>query len=104
MWRSLWLGVLACCLVVAAPAAPDLDAALAYAASRRDAYVSELSEIVALPSVSAQPERLPDLLKASQWVKARLEAAGLQVGDNVLDGGRNAYGDAGHLLRRSAHM
>lgn len=79
LWRSVWVGVVVACLAAPAPAAPDLDAALEYAASRRDAYVSELAEIVALPSVSAQPERLPDLLKASQWMKARLETAGLQV-------------------------
>ncbi len=43
-------------------------------------YDTDLSELVAFPSVSALPDHLPDLLAAADWLAERLNEAGLRVG------------------------
>lgn len=57
----------------------DLRTSLEYASARHEEYVSELKEIVAIPSISAQSRFLPDLLRAADWVRDRLVKAGLKV-------------------------
>lgn len=42
-------------------------------------YDRDLAELVAIPSVSALPDHLPDILRASTWLSSRLQKAGLQV-------------------------
>ena len=72
-------------LVLAHLAQADLRAALDHEAAHHDNYVSELKAIVAIPSISAQSSNLPDLLRAAEWVKTRLTAAGLQVSPQTME-------------------
>lgn len=51
---------------------------LAELRSHEPRYVEELKQLVAFPSISASSARLPDLLKAADWLAQRLTAAGLQ--------------------------
>ncbi|MCF1709535.1 dipeptidase [Tabrizicola sp. J26] len=41
-------------------------------------YVAELMEFIAIPSVSADPTHQGDMVRAADWVAARLTAAGLE--------------------------
>jgi acetylornithine deacetylase/succinyl-diaminopimelate desuccinylase-like protein len=41
-------------------------------------FVDELIDFVRIPSVSAKPENIPDVVRAAEWVKARLTAAGAE--------------------------
>jgi len=44
-----------------------------------DALVAELSELIAIPSVSADPAHAGDLARAADWVATRIRAAGGDV-------------------------
>jgi acetylornithine deacetylase/succinyl-diaminopimelate desuccinylase-like protein len=44
-----------------------------------DALVAELSELIAIPSVSADPAHAGDLARAAEWVATRVRAAGGEV-------------------------
>ena len=44
-----------------------------------DALVAELSELIAIPSVSADPAHAADLGRAAEWVAARIGGAGGEV-------------------------
>lgn len=48
-----------------------LKAALQLIEEGQDGYVQELLQLVAIPSVSALPERLPDIRAAAEWVRDR---------------------------------
>ena len=54
----------------------------AYLAARVDGYVEELKQWCAIPSVSTQPARKADVLRAAQFVADRLTRAG--IGDVAL--------------------
>lgn len=41
-------------------------------------YVEELLDLIRIPSVSAKPENIPDVLRAAKWVAARVTAAGME--------------------------
>ena len=57
-------------------------------------YVDELSELVRIPSVSALPEHAADVVRAAEWVAARLTAAGVENAAVMPTGGHPAvYGD-----------
>jgi acetylornithine deacetylase/succinyl-diaminopimelate desuccinylase-like protein len=45
---------------------------------RHDQYVDELLEFLRIPSVSTDPARAPDVLRAAEWTAARLARAGLE--------------------------
>ena len=49
----------------------SLKAALQVIEAGNDAYTEELLQLVAFPSVSALPERLPDIRAAAEWVRER---------------------------------
>jgi acetylornithine deacetylase/succinyl-diaminopimelate desuccinylase-like protein len=46
--------------------------------ANEDKYIKELLEFVSIPSVSAIPDHQKDILKAADWVRHRLQTAGLQ--------------------------
>jgi acetylornithine deacetylase/succinyl-diaminopimelate desuccinylase-like protein len=56
------------------------QAALDYAGKNRERFLAELKEIVAIPSVSMQEEHKDDLVRAAEWLAARLTSLGM---DNV---------------------
>ncbi|WP_026120224.1 dipeptidase [Nocardiopsis potens] len=47
-----------------------------YIEDHRDEFVAELKEWLAIPSVSADPERHPDVRRSAEWLAGRLSAAG----------------------------
>jgi acetylornithine deacetylase/succinyl-diaminopimelate desuccinylase-like protein len=57
-------------------------------------HVAQLAEFVSIPSVSALPEHSGDVLKAAEWVKERLQAAGMENTAVMPTGGHPVvYGD-----------
>lgn len=49
-----------------------------YLDREQDRYLAELIDFVRIPSVSAKPENIPDVLAAARWVAARLTRAGIE--------------------------
>lgn len=50
----------------------------AYLDREQPRFVAELLDFVRIPSVSAKPENIPDVVRAGEWVAARLTAAGAE--------------------------
>lgn len=53
-----------------------MDQAIAYAREHRARFLTELIDLVRIPSVSTAPERAGDVARAAQWLAAHLEAMG----------------------------
>src|SRR5258705_3994799 len=53
-----------------------MSAAAAFARENRDRHLSELMEVLRIPSVSTDPARASEVKRAASWVKARLTRAG----------------------------
>lgn len=51
-----------------------------YLEDRQAAFLEELKAFLRIPSISADPARLPDVERAAQWVVDRLAKAGLEHG------------------------
>ena len=49
-----------------------------YLDKEQDRYLGELIEFVSIPSVSAKPEHISDVVLAAKWVAARLTKAGIE--------------------------
>jgi acetylornithine deacetylase/succinyl-diaminopimelate desuccinylase-like protein len=47
-----------------------------YLSEQRERHLSELKDVLAIPSVSTDPTRAADVKRAAQWMHARLERAG----------------------------
>lgn len=57
-------------------------------------FVDELVDFVRIPSVSAAPAHIPDVVAAGEWVVRRLQAAGMEnVRLMPTDGHPVVYGD-----------
>lgn len=56
-----------------------MDAALAYAREHRARFVSELIDLVRIPSVSTAPEHAGDVVRAAQWLADHLESLGFSA-------------------------
>ncbi|GGF54687.1 peptidase M20 [Azorhizobium oxalatiphilum] len=50
----------------------------AYLADHQMEFLEQLKEFLRIPSISADPARLPDVDRAAAWVAARVSAAGLE--------------------------
>ena len=50
--------------------------AAAFVRENRDRYLSELMDVLRIPSVSTDPARASDVKRAAEWVKDRLDRAG----------------------------
>ena len=57
----------------------DLSRALALAADGRDRALTDLIELVRIPSVSTDPAYAGDVARAADWLAERLRALGLDV-------------------------
>ena len=53
-----------------------MSAAATFARENRDRHLSELMEVLRIPSVSTDPARAGEVKRAAAWVKARLDRAG----------------------------
>ncbi|HEV7299947.1 MAG TPA: dipeptidase [Tepidisphaeraceae bacterium] len=56
-----------------------LDRVLETIESRKHQAVTALSEFLAIPSVSAQPQHKPDMVRCATWLADQLKFAGLEV-------------------------
>lgn len=58
---------------------PDLrKSAIEFAHSNRDRFLEELSELIAIPSISADSEYRKDIQRAAEWLSAKLEKLGFE--------------------------
>ncbi|HEY8312915.1 MAG TPA: dipeptidase [Candidatus Baltobacteraceae bacterium] len=64
----------------------------AYCESRRDAYVDELKDWIAIPSISADPQRKQDVRRCCERLVERMRAIGLDAEVLETDGNPLAYG------------
>ena len=55
-----------------------LNEALQYATSHRTTFLTELKELLSLPSISALPEHRPDMQRTAQWLADHFTAIGLR--------------------------
>lgn len=66
----------------------------AYLDANRKRFLDELFEFLRIPSISSLPENQADVVKAAQWVKARLNAAGMENTEILPTGGHPVvYGE-----------
>jgi len=50
----------------------------AYLKENKDRFLTELFDLIRIPSVSADPEYTPDVAKAAEWIKEHLEKIGAE--------------------------
>jgi Cys-Gly metallodipeptidase DUG1 len=52
---------------------------LSYIDAHADAFIERLAEAVAIPSISGEPERRPEVLRMAAWLEAQLKALGVET-------------------------
>jgi acetylornithine deacetylase/succinyl-diaminopimelate desuccinylase-like protein len=73
--------------------APHADALIDHVRANRDRYIEELKTWIAIPSISAQPDRAADVRRSAEHAVARMRAAGLSEAAVLETGGHPvAYG------------
>lgn len=55
-----------------------MQSLLAYVGANNDRYIGELKEFLAIPSVSTNPENVPDIRRCAEWLSAQMTRIGLQ--------------------------
>ena len=55
-----------------------MDKALAYAAENFDGFVTELNELLRIPSVSTNPDHVKDVRRAADWLSDHLKSLGIE--------------------------
>jgi acetylornithine deacetylase/succinyl-diaminopimelate desuccinylase-like protein len=55
-----------------------MEKILSFIESSSERYLSELKELLAIPSVSSQTERKPEIRRAAEWLKSHMTTIGLQ--------------------------
>jgi acetylornithine deacetylase/succinyl-diaminopimelate desuccinylase-like protein len=53
--------------------------AVAYAREHREKFLTELKELLSIPSISTLPEHREDMLRAAGWLRDKLSAIGLEA-------------------------
>ncbi|OGO37830.1 MAG: hypothetical protein A2Z03_12380, partial [Chloroflexi bacterium RBG_16_56_8] len=72
----------------------DVQKALDYARQNGDRFLSELKEIVAIPSVSTTPENRDDVRRGAEWMAGQLRSLGMNNVQIMPTGGHPAvYGE-----------
>jgi len=56
-----------------------MDKVLDYLKAGRARFIAELTEYVSIPSVSAQPQHQPDMIRCAEWIARKAEQAGLEA-------------------------
>ena len=51
---------------------------LSFVESNRERYLQELGELLAIPSVSSQSDRKPEMRRAAEWLRNHMTGIGLQ--------------------------
>ncbi len=52
--------------------------ALQYASRNKDQFLTTLNDILVIPSISTDPDRLADMAKAAEWMASQLRGLGMQ--------------------------
>ena len=55
-----------------------MEKILSYIESNHERYLAELKELIAIPSVSSQTERKPEMRRTAEWLKNHMTKIGLQ--------------------------
>src|SRR5512137_859784 len=55
-----------------------MDTILSLIDANRDRYLRELTEFLAIPSISTNPENAPDIARCADWVAGQMRTIGLQ--------------------------
>ena len=77
--RPLWHACLVLLLIRSSRAETVVSQALDYLASHDKQFDEDLFQLGSIPSISSLSEHASDVLKAGEWVAARLKKAGLEV-------------------------
>jgi acetylornithine deacetylase/succinyl-diaminopimelate desuccinylase-like protein len=56
-----------------------IEPAISFARTNRERFIHDLMEFIRIPSVSTQPQRAPDILRAADWLVNRLKKLGFQT-------------------------
>ena len=72
-----------------------LDKTLSYARDHREPFLKDLLDLIAIPSVSAQPNHAQDVRHAAEWLTAHLQHIGFTA--SVMETGGNPVVYAEHL-------
>ncbi len=79
-----------------------LKEALEYAHKNRERFLNELKEVLAIPSISTDPEHKADMQRAAEWMAAHLRAIGMEnVQIMPTKGHPVVYGDWLHAVGKS---
>jgi acetylornithine deacetylase/succinyl-diaminopimelate desuccinylase-like protein len=70
-----------------------MDQALAYARTNRERFLSDLIEMIRIPSVSTQIQRAADIQRMADWLLARLKRLGFQTQLLPTGGSPAVYGE-----------
>lgn len=54
----------------------ETNAAIAYARAHQDEFLSDLSALLRIPSISTLPEHAADMMKAAEWIGSQLRETG----------------------------
>jgi acetylornithine deacetylase/succinyl-diaminopimelate desuccinylase-like protein len=77
-----------------------MNSALSYARQNGDRFLAELREVLAIPSISTDPEHNADMQRAAEWMAAQLRSLGMEKVQILPTGGHPVvYGEwlgAGH--------
>lgn len=56
-----------------------MQAVLNYIKDNKDRFISELCELLRIPSISAQPEHNGDMVRCAEWLKTHCQSIGLEA-------------------------
>ena len=72
--------------------------ALTYAQEHREHYLNDLSDYIAIPSISAMPEHAADVRRAGEWLRDHFIALGLQswLIESPIGGNASVYAEWKH--------
>jgi len=71
------------------------EKALQYAAGNRPQFLKQLKELISIPTISTDPEHVPDLKRGAEWIADKLRQIGLEnVATMPTDGPDVVYGES----------
>ncbi|HUY11455.1 MAG TPA: peptidase dimerization domain protein, partial [Candidatus Dormibacteraeota bacterium] len=73
-----------------------IDATIRYVRESHDRYLQELSELISIPSVSADPAHRDDVERCARRLVEQMKAIGLDSELLATDGNPLAYGCSGN--------
>lgn len=73
---KIFLGLVVIIQVIAFTRADHLDQIKSLLRNNEEAYIVDLINFISFPSISASPDHLPDIKKASEWLEKYLKTTG----------------------------